>query len=410
MKGAFALLMLRMMSIMIVVVINVLVIKLLPLSEVGAYYTLGTIAYFGNALFFVGFDFALQRKIRNISNTKLLDYSSLRDYCAKALPFGIVAVFALSSVVFFMGNVQDWLETALICAALSAINFMVSLSRNILQIAGEKFRVSYSLFLEQVAKLGISYTLLFYWEASAIIVIVAFIIAGLLSLFFNYVQMIRCLKPVAEPASYAIDASDMAKIFLPVSAGGVLNWLQLQSYRPVFGQLFQQSELVGAVSFLTAIGASAASATLGVLAQIWTPQQFATNGKASRRYIQLAGVSILVLTLLAYPVAYVFLRFLGKEQLYGLEYLVSFGVIVEGGNFILGVLGNHSSLTRRSFIPSMLAGIVGLVTLITIILTLNSYQGVGFGTIGFALVISQCAAVTALLRILLRTPPSRTHT
>jgi hypothetical protein len=386
----------------IAVVINVFLIKFLSPIEVGKYYIIGSIAYFGNALFFVGFDFSLQRKIKNISIEKSIDFSSLRSYLLKTLPYGVLASFVLSLIVFFEDNPFNWIGTALLCAALSAINFSATILRNILQIAGEKYRFSYSLLLEQLVKLCLFFTMILFFEASAIVITMAFMLAGLVCFIFNYQQIARCLYPVNGTASYAVDSNDISKIFLPVSAGGVLNWLQLQAYRPVLGQFFLKAELVGTVSFLTMLGATATSASLGVLAQIWTPKQFATNGDASRRFVQLACVVIFSLALLAYPAAYIFLRLLKTDNLYGLEYLVSFGVIMEGCNFILGVLGNHTSLTVKSFVPSMFAGIVGLVAVVVIIVIIDNYQLMGPGAIGFALAASQCVAVAALLPVLFR--------
>jgi hypothetical protein len=402
MKGNLTLVLFRMMSITTSVVINIFIIKLLSLDEVGKYYIIGTIAYFGNALFFVGFDFSLQRKIRNISIAKSIDFSSLRSYLFKTLPYGVLASFALSSVIYFAGNTHNWFEIAVLCAALAAINFLNSLSRNILQIADEKYRVSNSLLLEQLAKLCLCFTMSFFGGASAIVITMAFMLASLVCIIFNYHQIARCLHPVNGTVSYAIDSNDISKIVLPVGAGGVLNWLQLQSYRPVLGQLFQKAELVGTVSFLTMLGATVTSASLGVLAQVWIPKQFATNGDASRRLVKLACFATFTLALIAYPAAYIFLRFLKKDSLYGLEYLVSMGVIMEGGNFILGVLGNHTSLTLKSFVPSMLAGVVGFVAAVTIVFIVSAYQWIGPGTIGLALATSQCVAVAALLPVLLR--------
>lgn len=402
MRGNLTLVLFRTMSIALAVVINVFLIKFLSPIEVGKYYIIGSIAYFGNALFFVGFDFSLQRKIKNISIEKSIDFSSLQSYIFKTLPYGVLASFVLSSIVFFADNLHNWFGTALLCAALSAINFLVTVLRNILLISGEKNRFSYSLLLEQLAKFCFCCTIILFFDASAIVFTIAFMLAGLVCFIFNYQQITRCLYPVNSTASYDVDSNDISKIFLPVSAGGVLNWLQLQAYRPVLGQFFQKAELVGTVSFLTMLGATATSASLGVLAQIWTPKQFATNGDASRRFVQLACVIIFSLALLAYPVAYIFLRLLKIDNLYGLEYLVSFGVIMEGCNFILGVLGNHTSLTVKSFLPSMFAGVVGLVAVVFIIFIVDTYQWMGPGTIGFALAVSQCVAVAALLPVLFR--------
>jgi len=402
MNGNLILVLFRTVSIAIALAINVLIIKILTLDEVGKYYTYVTIAYFGNALFFVGFDFSLQRKIKNISITKSLDFLSLRSYIFKKLPYGTIASFVLSSIVSFAGNAHNWFWIALLCAALSALNFLTSISRNILQISGAKYQVSYSLLIEQLAKFCLCFAIVLFFDASAAGIMMAFILSSFVCVAFNCYQIIMFLHPVNGTAIYENDANDISKSFLPVSAGGVLNWLQLQAYRPVLGQFYEKVELVGIVSFLTMLGATVTSALLGALAQVWTPKQFATNGEASRRFVQLAFFATFILSLLAYPAAYIFLRLLKKDSLYGLEYLVSIGVIMEGCNFILGVLGNHTSLTLKSFVPSMLAGIVGLVAVVVVILIAATYHWIGPGTIGFALAASQCIAVGALLPVLLR--------
>ena len=402
MKESLILVLFRTASIVIAVAINVLIIKILRLDEVGKYYIYVTIAYFGNALFFVGFDFSLQRKIKNISITKSLDFPSLRSYIFKKLPYGTLATFALSSVVSFAGNNHQWFEIALVCSVLSSISFLTSILRNILQISGAKYRLSYSLLFEQLAKLCLSFMLLLLFDPSAIGIMKAFILSGLICSVFNYYQIVRFLHPTNGTVNYAIDSTDISKIVLPISVSGILNWLQLQGYRPVLGQLYEKVELVGIVSFLTMLGATATSASLGVLAQVWTPKQFATNGEASRQFVRLACLATFTLALLAYPAAYIFLRLLKKDSLYGLEYLVSIGVIMEGCNFILGVLGNHTSLTLKSFIPSMLAGVVGFVAVVVIIFIAATYHWMGPGAIGFALAASQCIAVGVLLPVLLK--------
>lgn len=402
MKGGVNLLGLRMLSVMIAVITNVLMVKLLSLDEVGRYYILLAIAYFGNALFFVGFDFSLQRKIQNIYIDKCLNFKSLKLYLLRVIPCGALASFCLSLAVSFVGGAEYWIEVALLCSVLAVTNFLTSIFRNILQIAGEKYRVSHSVLLEQVSKLCLSFSLVMFFGATAYIVVFSFVLSGVLCFLFNLHQLFRCINSNSENKSYALDSDDISKIVLPVSAGGVLNWMQLQAYRPVLGQFMQQTELVGVVSFLTMLGSTVTSALLGVLAQVWTPKQFATKGGDSRRFVLLSSIVILVLALLAYPVAYVFLRLLGKENLYGVEYLVSIGVIVEGCNFILGVLGNHSSLTKGSFVPSMFSGVFGFLMVAAIIFSLITYQVIGPGTIGLALALSQCAAVAALLPVLLK--------
>lgn len=402
MKSTLTLIVYRCITIGISIVINIFAIKFLSIDEIAKYYIITAVAYFGNALFFVGFDFVLQRKNKNISITGSIDYASLRSYLYKVLPYGFCASFVMSATVSIASRENNWLAIALICAVLSAINFIASLLRNILQIAGEKLRISYSMLAEQLIKLGLSVGMVLLFGASALAIVMAFISAGLVSAAFNFYQMTRCLVPVDGTANYTIESNDLFKILLPVGASGVLNWLQLQAYRPVLGQFLQQTELVGAVSFLTMLGATVASAFLGVLAQVWTSKQFASNGEASGRFVQSACVLILSLVLIAYPVAFIFLRLLKKDNLYGLEYLVSLGVIIEGGNFILGVLGNHASLTRRSFVPTMVAGLVGFAMILFITLAAYKFQWIGPGPVGFGLALSQCIAVVTLLPVLLR--------
>jgi hypothetical protein len=402
MTGTLLLLTIRIFTIAIAAAINILVIKILPLQDVGQYYMIATISYFGNAIFFIGFDLAFQKKIQDISVTKALDFSSLRLYILKTLPYGILASFGLSLIVSFVSGSDNWLIVASLCAGLAVSNYLSSILRNILLIADEKYRVSYSLLLEQLIKITFFSLLFVIFRPSPLLVIISFVAASVIAFVFNFYQIRNCLSDVSVANKYTIDSSNILMIVLPVGAAGVLNWMQLQGYRPILGNSLQGAELVGIVSFLTVLGSGVTSAILGVIAQVWTPRQFATKGGLTHRFISISIFSIIVLSLLSYPVSYILLRMLGKEGLYGFEYLVSLGVLLEGGNFILGILGNHSILTSGSFVPSLLAGISGFCTVAIIILAAVFYHQVGPGMIGFALALSQCIAVAALLTILLK--------
>ncbi len=391
--------------------LSVILIRALPLEELGSFYAISTLAYFGNALFLVGADFALQRRLRDLSTRHRLDRRALARYMGRALVPGMVASSVLAVLVARFGPpVLSIASTpfaslaviAILCSLIAAATFIVGVLRNLLQIAGEAHRVGVSLVLEAGLRLLACALALTLAGPTAWAMLAAHLVASLVLIAPLAVQVVQSTQSEDDPALARLVPGDVRQTLVPVGVGGVLNWLQLQGYRPLVGQVYDNSALVGAVSFLTALGGTVTLAVLGVAGQMATPRQFSSGGASSWRFVRLATGLTLVLTVLAWPCATIFLHLLGKDELIGLEYLVCAGVLVDGGNFILGVLGNHVSLAGKTFMPAMWAGMAGFLAVAILLLGAGEAGSLGPASLGLSLVVGQALALVVMTGFALR--------
>lgn len=389
-----------MASIALSLITNIFCVKILSSREIGNLYTFASVAYFGNALFFVGFDFSFQRKIKALSFEKAIDYDSMWKEIRKILPYGFSSTIALAILISLQNFNYTYLCVGVATAFLSVATFLGGLARNILLIAGKKAIVANSLFAEQAVKLFICYGSTFIIKPSALTIISSLAIAGMATALINYRYVRMCIARTPSHLNYQNDANDIKHTFLPVSGSALLNWLQLQAYRPAISQILEKPEIVGSVSFLTSLGGVGASAVLGTLAQLGTAKQFSSNGASSNQFVARGIIITLLLCLVSYPAAFVFLHVLQRKSLYGLELLVPLGVLIEGSNFILGILGNHASLTIKSFMPSLLATFCAALSVAINVYLLSFNNLLTPVSLGLILALSQCIAVVVLLAIL----------
>jgi hypothetical protein len=391
--------------------LSIVLIRALPLEELGSFYAISTLAYFGNALFLVGADFALQRRLRDLSTRHRLDRHALARYMGRALVPGMAASCLLALLVGQFGPPLSSMSSSLplslaaiavLCPLVAAATFVVGLLRNLLQIAGEARRVGVSLVLEAGLRLlacGLALALI---GPTALAMLVASVLASMALIVPLAVQVLRSTTPEVDPALARLAPGDLQQTLVPVGVGAVLNWLQLQGYRPLVGQVYDNAALVGVVSFLTALGGTVTLAVLGVAGQMAMPRQFSSGGASSWAFARLSAGLTLALAALAWPCATVFLHLIGRDELIGLEYLVCAGVLVDGGNFILGILGNHVSLTGKTFVPSLWAGMAGFVAMALMLLEAGEAGTLGPAALGLSLVVGQTLALVVMTGFALR--------
>jgi hypothetical protein len=111
---------------------------------------------------------------------------------------------------------------------------------------------------------------------------------------------------------------------------------------------------------------------------------------------------IIALVLIAYPTTFIFIRAISIEQFNGMEYLVSVGVIVEGCNYIIGLLGSHSNITIGSYLKSAISSICGLVVITFILIIFNTSNMIDPLTVGLSLALSQIVSVIILLYLVFK--------
>ena len=400
---------LRFMSVGISFLINIICIKALSLAEAGNLYSLISVAYFGNALFFIGFDFAIQRKIKRIFYSRQLCFSSMRSELGKILAYGSLSTLILSIIILPgpLGPVK--IVLGILAACFSSLNFLLAFFRNILLLVGSKSGVTSSLVFEQSLKLLVSTFAIFFVGKNSMTIFSAFVFCSFATVALNIILVRKVINSSPAKESYNLTNQEVFHTFLPVSGSGVLNWIQLQAYRPILVRTQPDATIVGSVSFLTSLGGAVASAIFGIIAQFWMPKQFSSSGRSTHHYFYVTLASTLFLAALSYPVAFMFLGLLGKPNLYGLELLVPIGILVEGGSSMLGILGNHASLTIGSFVPSMISALVGATVAISLIYMLSANYHLDAKNLGFVLLVSQLLALCSMLQVLQLKPVQETH-
>jgi len=393
---------LRILSIALAFSVNVAILKSLDLKEMGAYYVMATVAYFGNAIFFVGLDFSFQKKIQKISVIKTIDYLELNRYITKTYPLGVLATLSLSIAISLLSNNIHWLSISLACALLCGFTYLTTFFRNILLIAGDKIGVSLSYFFEQASKLGLVIGFILYGLNSAVEIILVLSLSAFITAVYGFIRVKIYLKNSNKIQVYSNTGADYKKIIIPTGISGVLNWAQLQGYRPIIGGFLGKPEVVGSVGFLTMLGGAITSAVFSVMAQYWVPRQFSSGGVDTKIILKKTMYAIIALALMAYPTTFIFIRAISIEQFNGMEYLVSVGVIVEGCNYIIGLLGSHSNITNGSYLKSAISSICGLVVITFILIMFNTSNMIDPLTVGLSLALSQIVSVIILFYLVFK--------
>uniref|UniRef100_UPI00374D3BC3 hypothetical protein n=1 Tax=Undibacterium sp. TaxID=1914977 RepID=UPI00374D3BC3 len=231
------------------------------------------------------------------------------------------------------------------CASLASTTFLSALMRNLLQLAGLATKSAMVNLFEQLMRLSITMLVIKAGFHSGESIIVANSIGALLAATMGIGLIYRSMA--RDDRRYFFGYKKLIKNIIPVGSSGLMNWMQLQGYRPYVNYAFQRPDLIGAVSFLTSLGSTAANACLAILGQIWIPKQYASRGAATSRYFKIAVASIIGLALASLPAGWIFLHATNHLDLMPYVFLVPAGVLVEGGNTLIGIHTNHRNATGQ---------------------------------------------------------------
>lgn len=351
----------RLASIGASVFINFYIALLLPPEELGIFFVLITVSYFGNALFFNGADIAFQRKIKEISIDRTLNFAAFQRYFLKALPIGAASVVVLVALIWSTSSSAYWsFYTLAICTLLSCINFFISGLRNILLLAGEKVAISRSMFFEQFLRLSLIFLVGRFQVVQFTTILLVYIFSTSAAVVLAYIAINKRIEGKFGGIELNMSREDFKRTILPSSLGYVLAWAQTQGYRIFVGATLGLTAVVGPTSFLLNLGTTGANAILGVLAQWWVPKQFSSSGASTTAYLKVVAIAALILVPCAWLAAYVTIGILNKPQFRGLELVVVVGVLIETGSAFITIIANHYSLTRGGYLPAVVSPAVGL--------------------------------------------------
>jgi diacylglycerol kinase len=192
---------------------------------------------------------------------------------------------------------------------------------------------------------------------------------------------------------------------MSVGASGVLNWAQLQGYRPLMMNSINGASVVGSVSFMSTLGSTAAYAVFTVLAQFQVPQQYSSQGASTARYLQLLAFVTLLLCMACLPVGAAFLWLTTKMQLLALVYLVAVGVLIEAGNSAIGACINHMNALDQRMWGLPFSGLLGCAVAFGLLVAPWPTQDPHL-RVALALVAGQIVAVVTVLYLTYRTVKS----
>jgi hypothetical protein len=158
-----------------------------------------------------------------------------------------------------------------------------------------------------------------------------------------------------------VTLQDIASTVAPIGFSGLMNWLQLQSYRPVLLYYGIRPEIIGIASLLTSLGMTGANPILSVIAQTYIPRLYAGQSVAFRKCVVAITVSALALAVASIPAALAFLFISSRRTLVMYLLLVPLGVFVEAGNSLIGAFIHRQNATGGSMWVFALAGSVGVL-------------------------------------------------
>ena len=402
---------LRLILLVLMLIQNVLIVRFLPLEEIGWYYLMVTVAYLGNAAMFVGADFYLQRQLAYLSVDQPLYRPALAKYMLLTAALGSIIVLVTSVIYFSTAASIGWLEPVLICTALSMATYFSTLGRNLCQLAAYPVYSTLGPIGEGIFRAAALCGLVAVTgKAYAGSVAVLSIIGALFSAVITWGLLLKAKKghekaeiggDVSNPPSYLNSPRQLGDAVLSIGASGILNWAQLQGYRPLLiSSSSGGATIVGTVSFLSTLGSTTSNAVFTILAQIQVPQQYRSKGASTSHYLLILGGVTLGLSIACLPAGALFLWISNKWQLLEVVYLVAVGVLVEAGNAAIGVCTHHMNAQGKTLWGLPQAGLIGCMA--TFIMLLMPMATDPYIAVAIALVIGQALTVSIVLYLTFR--------
>jgi hypothetical protein len=371
---------------------NVLIVRQVGLDEIGRYYIIATVAYLGNAAFFVGSSLVLQRKLATVSTTRLLDPRGLAGYVSVTGAAGS-SFLLIVSILYFWSTGGPVVTLPLICCLLSLATYLSAVTRDIVLLCDQPVKSASLQTTEALVKLVLIFAVTASPGATAEHIVAASSAASLLAAAVGATLLMRITRRHRQ--SYRETPVRFGKQLTAVGTSGLLNWAQLQGYRPLVAAMHFPSEIVGTVALLTTLGGTAANAVCSVMAQLNVPRQYASGGKSSFRYLQQLLLAIAATCIAVLPLGYLFIELTGKTSLRPFLYLVGIGVLLESGNAIVGIALNHCSVQERPLWHLPLGGAMGCVATAVILLAVPMASN-PYARIAAALLCGQLVSVAVV--------------
>ncbi|HEV2647069.1 MAG TPA: hypothetical protein VGU46_11955 [Acidobacteriaceae bacterium] len=316
----------------------------LTLTELGYCFYLTALSYAVNALILVPADFYQQAHL-STSYDGIFPLGSVISLNKKIFLLAGGLAAALGIPVWIAGKISP-LDLLLIFGL--ALSLYVSTSlRNYLNNRGHALFTGWMLFLE--ASLKVASFLLFlasgmsHISAFVMSTVTAFLIESLGLAIFFYMRVPFSVTTVTD-----MTFTSLLKNSSSVSFSALCNWLQLQSYRILYVWLGLPA-VAGLYAAVSNVGTMGMNASSTVFSQMLLPKVYSTRGEYIFQYVKYAFLLLLAVIMGYIALGKVLLFVLTKKEFVPYAGLMIFGIIVEGGNLLIGAASAYFTIRHASF-------------------------------------------------------------
>jgi len=353
---------LRLAGIVCALLTNLVVARQLTLAQIAYYYLYATLAYFGNAGLYVGLGVVLQRLCANLASSGKMNKRLFFRYMAASVAGGTGAVILFAGVYLSARGAQPdpWYGAAW-CAALSGANYVSLVGKDLLALSRSLGLAALFGLIEQAFRLSLVALVVTLPHAGAIEVTAAMALGSILAGVGAITVLIVRAGSIRDSSAPAPILKDIGRTVTPIGFSGLLNWLQLQAYRPVLLYFGAGAELIGITALLTSLGMTGANPVFTVTAQTYIPRLYAGDLGAFRTCLRALGRWALALAAASIPAALAFLFLSDRRALLPYLLLVPLGVFVDAGNNFIGTFVHRQNATKGSMWIFPVSSAMGVV-------------------------------------------------
>lgn len=389
----------RGVSILLMLAFNFCIVKYYSEERIGLYYLIATISYIGNGLVFVGADFFIQRQLSYLSTRFEVNKKDLSKFLVYSICIGSVVVMIAGTLIFNFWSVArtQWLEYTLTCCLLAIATYLMSLAKNIYQLADRQYVSSFLQIYDGCTKIALFSLAFFLLKDTSQSIIISVQCYSFLACISAVAIFAFILKGNSSDNWEQYGLKVFAERIIPIGFFGMTNWGQLQGYRPYLASIGLHREL-GIISYVSNLASAAAAAVMSVLCQLAIPKIYRSKGEYIHTHVKIILSVCVLLSVLSLPGGYLFFSLAGKLSYTQYLYILPIGVIQESANAIIGSYTHTYNVKDQRLTVFIYAGCLGILVT-TLILIVNQWlAGDVIAAVALSIVISQIIVCGYIIR------------
>ncbi len=316
---------------------NFYLIKNLADEAIGLFYLTMTMSYIGNAFVFVGCDLFIQRKLVYLQDDFSIHQESFFKFIFATSVIGILLITLFSSL-FFISIQPSSIDVVLgiaSCCFLSLSVYYGNLIKNLFQLANKQYKASFFQIFDACLKFSVFIYIFHTLQPDEKKVQVSILTYSVILVIVSLSFMLAAFKNNVEHKWRIDTIGQVTSRILPIGFSGVLNWVQLQGYRPYLAAIQAQKEL-GIVSYMTSLASTATASVLSVINQIAIPKIYQSSGEYIHFHLKVILFVSLIISVCSIPAGYLFFLMANKLSYTAYLYILPIGVLQEAVNAVIG--------------------------------------------------------------------------